>query len=109
MTQQTVDILYEYLDEINFDFKENSKLFSITARTVQEEFKKASESIEVSINPHLLRTVFTERCSQAGIENKYIDAFCGRVSQGVLAKHYTDYSPDALRKQYDKAESYLTL
>lgn len=109
MTQQAVGILYDYFDDIGFDFMENSKLFSVSARTVQEEFKKASETIETSINPHLLRTVFTEKCSQAGIENKYIDAFCGRVSQGVLAKHYTDYSPDALRKQYDKVEQFFTL
>jgi integrase len=109
MSQDAVDILYEYLDDIEFDFMENSKLFSVSARTVQEEFKKASESIEASINPHLLRTVFTEKCSQAGIENKYIDAFCGRISQGVLAKHYTDYSPNALRKQYDKVESFLSI
>ena len=109
MSQEAIDVLYEYLDEVDFDFKDDSKLFPVSARTVQEEFKKASETIEIAINPHLLRTVFTEKCSQTGIENKYIDAFCGRVSQGVLAKHYTDYSPEALRKQYDKVESYFTL
>lgn len=109
MTQQTVDVLYDYLGDIDFDFNDNSKLFLASTRTVQDEFKKASETIAASINPHLLRTVFTEKCSQAGIENKYIDAFCGRVSQGVLAKHYTDYSPEALRRQYDKVEPLLSI
>ena len=34
---------------------------------------------------------------------KIIDALCGRVSKTVLARHYTDYSPDRLKRIYDKA------
>ena len=60
-----------------------------------------------TINPHLFRTVFAEKCTKAGIAAKYIDAFCGRVAQSVLSKHYTDYSPSRLREEYDLVESYL--
>jgi intergrase/recombinase len=61
------------------------------------------------MNPHLLRTVFAEKCATAGIADKHIDAFCGRIPQGVLAKHYTDYSPTKLREVYDKLAPHLTL
>jgi len=63
----------------------------------------------ISITPHLLRTVFTEKCTQARIDEKYIDAFCGRISQNIIRKHYTDYSPQAMRRHYDKVEQLLTL
>ena len=33
----------------------------------------------------------------------YVDAFCGRVPQTVLARHYTDYSPEKLKEIYEKA------
>ncbi len=110
ITKQASEFLESYLDssEINYD-DENSKLFSISARSVQQAFKNVSEQIGVPINPHLLRTVFTEKCSLAKIQDKYINAFCGRVSSSVLAKNYTDYSPNALKRQYEKAEPYLSL
>jgi hypothetical protein len=57
----------------------------------------------------LLRSVLTDRCTKSGIKDKFIDAFCGRTSKGVLAKHYTVYSVESLREQYDKVEGLLTL
>ena len=35
---------------------------------------------------------------------RYIDAFCGRVPISVLARHYSDYSPEVLKEIYDKAD-----
>lgn len=111
-TQQTADYLENYLitdefqaDESNY---EDSRLFTVSDRHVQQAFKDASEILGISVNPHLLRTVFAEKCTQARLADKYIDAFCGRIPQSMLSKHYTDYSPQALRKQYDKVEPYLT-
>ncbi len=104
-TEQTSEFLKSYMDDIN----EDQKIFPISQRSVQQEFKDTSNLLGMSVNPHLLRTVFAEKCTMAGIKDKYINAFCGRVSQGVLAKNYTDYSPNNLRKQYDIAEPYLTL
>jgi len=31
-----------------------------------------------------------------------VDAFCGRVPQSVLARHYTDFSPERLKDIYDQ-------
>jgi site-specific recombinase XerD len=87
----------------------DEKIFSLSTRSVQQAFKNASAKIGIDINPHLLRTVFTEKCAQAGIDQKYTNAFCGRIPEGILAKHYTSYSPTALRQQYDTVEPHLTL
>jgi hypothetical protein len=35
--------------------------------------------------------------------DRYVDAFCGRVPQSVLARHYTDFSPERLKEIYDQA------
>lgn len=34
---------------------------------------------------------------------KFARAFCGRVPKSVLARHYTDYSPEKLKLIYEKA------
>lgn len=108
ITQQAFDHMLEYLDQDQLE-NPDSMIFLLSKRSVQQAFKNASLTIGVDINPHLLRSVFTEKCAQANIAPKYIDAFCGRIQHAVLDKHYTDYSPNALRQQYDKVESYLTL
>lgn len=112
-TKQTHEYLDSYTRSDEFQFEEenedSSRLFTVSARTVQQAFKDISELIDISLNPHLLRTIFAERCREAKIKNEYIDAFCGRTPKGMLEQHYTDYSPEALRKQYDKIEPFLTL
>lgn len=108
ITQEVLDTVSDYLGTLG-DFEDDDNLFSISSRAVQQAFKDASDKLGISINPHLLRTVFTEKCAKAGIDKKYIDAFCGRIPEGILAKHYTVYSPEALREQYDKVEPYLIL
>ncbi len=105
ITEQTAEFLSSYIDDLD----EDQKIFSISQRTVQQEFKNVSDELGLSLNPHLLRTVFAEKCTTAGIKEKHVNAFSGRVSQGILAKNYSDYSPNNLRKQYDVAEPFLTL
>jgi len=39
----------------------------------------------------------------AGVQDRYVDAFCGRLPKTILAKHYTDYSPSRLRRIYNRA------
>lgn len=109
-TKQTSEYLESYMGDIEYaENDDNPKFFSISARSVQQTFKEISKQMGISINPHLLRTIFAEKCREAKIDKEYIDAFCGRVPQGILAQNYTVYSPESLRKQYDKVESYLTL
>ncbi|MCL7390405.1 MAG: hypothetical protein LZ173_10840 [Thaumarchaeota archaeon] len=33
-----------------------------------------------------------------GISDRYVDAFCRRVSESVLARHYTNFSPEKLKE-----------
>lgn len=33
-----------------------------------------------------------------GVSETYADNFCGRVPKSVLARHYTDFSPEKLRE-----------
>lgn len=106
-TKQTASYLEQYIQY--HSLSDDSRLFAMSERSVQNAFKEASEILEIAINPHLLRTVFAEKCTTAGIADKHIDAFCGRIPQGVLAKHYTDYSPSKLREVYDKLEPHFTL
>jgi hypothetical protein len=39
-----------------------------------------------------------------GVQDRFVDAFCGRIPKSVLARHYTDFSPGKLKQIYDKAE-----
>jgi len=110
VTTQTINLLHEYLAERfpnKIDIEAN--LFTISSRSLQNIFKNVSVKTGISINPHLLRTIFSEKCTKANLKDKYINAFCGRVSQGVLAKNYTDYSSESLRREYDKVEQLLIL
>ncbi len=107
ITYQAADYLQSYIEtEIDSD---NPKLFDISYNTVQEAFQKTSFQTGVFIKPHFLRTVFTEKCTQADIEGKYIDAFCGRIPKKVLEANYTVYSPQSLSKQYEKVEDLFIL
>ncbi len=106
VTSQTIQQIANFVKNNNLSF--NSKLFSISERTAQQHFKDTSHLTDITINPHLLRTVFTEKCTIAKIPDKYIDAFCGRISDSMISKHYADYSPTKLKEQYCKVESHLT-
>jgi intergrase/recombinase len=39
---------------------------------------------------------------ELGVQDRYIDAFCGRVSKSVLARHYTDYSSERLALKHKR-------
>src|SRR3972149_5021596 len=107
-TSQTAIYLDSYISRKLTDADDPS-LFDISYNTVQEAFKNTSYQTDIFIKPHLLRTIFSEKCTEAGIEGKYIDAFCGRTPKKVLEANYTIYSPQSLRLQYDKVEELLIL
>ena len=109
VTEQTCEILFEYLDEVNKLEHHDLSVFDVSKRSIQKDFQNASSETGIEINPHLLRTVFTEKCTKAGVIEKYIDTFCGRTPKRIIAKHYSDYSDEAMRKQYDVVEPFLML
>jgi intergrase/recombinase len=55
------------------------------------------------ITPQVLRDWFRVSMGEAGAQDRYVDAFCGRLPAIVLARHYTDYSPTRLKAIYDRA------
>ena len=55
------------------------------------------------ITPKKLREWFCNEMGRVGVPDRYIDAFCGRVPKSVLARHYTDYNPERLKRIYDRA------
>ncbi len=75
----------------------------ITVDGLNHVFKKISKKVGIHIYPHLLRSVFAREMSLRGVPDHYVDAFCGRVPQSVLARHYSDFSPEVLKQIYDKA------
>jgi len=49
------------------------------------------------------REWFYCQMGELGVPDRYIDALCGRAPKSILARHYTDYSPERLKRIYDKA------
>lgn len=70
---------------------------------IRREWGKAAKKTGIKINPHLLRKWFCTELATKGVPSHYIDAFCGRVPQTILARHYTDYSPQKLLQIYKQA------
>jgi len=93
-------ILKEYLDTRTDD---NPKLIPIDGRVIQNEFKKASLRSGIHISAQVLRDWFCQEMGELGVPDRFIDAFCGRTPKSVLARHYSDYSPERLKAIYDKA------
>jgi len=75
----------------------------VQACIVARTFRKAAKKTGIHIYPHLLRSVFAQKMAMSGIPDRYIDAFCGRIPQSILARNYTDYSPEVLKEIYSKA------
>jgi intergrase/recombinase len=56
------------------------------------------------ITPQIMREWFCMELGSLGVQDRFIDAFCGRVPKSILARHYSDYSPERLREIYQKAK-----
>ena len=69
-----------------------------------ELWKSARAKTGLNITPQKLRQWFSSEMLHLGVSETYIDAFCGRVPKTVLARHYTDFSPEKLNKIYRRAK-----
>ncbi|MEM4203957.1 MAG: tyrosine-type recombinase/integrase [Candidatus Methanomethylicaceae archaeon] len=97
--QEAEEALEEYLK-----IRKNSKrLFPHSEASVKRIWWDARKKTGLNITPQVLREWFAQEMSNLGVPERYIDAFCGRVPRTVLAKHYTDYSPQRLKEIYDRA------
>jgi len=81
---------------------DNSPLFSSKSQ-IERAFRKASEASGIKITPQVLRDWFACEMGRLEVPDRYVDAFAGRVPRSVLARHYTDFSPERLKEIYDKA------
>jgi len=84
-------ILGEYLDSRKDN---NPKLFSISRDTFLKIWRKGHRKTGIYITPKVLRDWFCSEMGRLGVPDRYVDAFCGRVPKSVLARHYSDYSPE---------------
>jgi integrase len=81
----------------------HSRLFPISKRHVLRIFKRAFEATGIKITPQMLRDWLCCEMGELGVQDRYVDASCGSVPRSILARHYTDYSPEKLKRIYDKA------
>ena len=96
--QETAGILKEILPEDS-----EARVFPVSGNYLRKKDKKIQGKTGVHITPQMLREWFCCEMGRLGVQDRYIDAFCGRVPKSVLASHYTDYSPEHLKEIYDKA------
>ncbi len=97
--RETEEVLKSYLSTTRRD----GKIFEIQRDQVSRIFRHASRKCKVKITPQILRSIFCQQMIQQGTPAHYVDAYCGRVPQSILAKHYSDFSPEVLKEIYDKA------
>jgi integrase len=87
------------------NFKESiDRLFKVSDRQYKKIWKNAARQSGVHITAQKLREWFCCEMGTLGVSDRYIDAFCGRVPKSVLARNYTDYSPERLRRIYEEAD-----
>jgi integrase/recombinase XerD len=99
--EEAANVLKQYLEQRKDD---NPKLFPMANSRSHKLWKNAREKTGLNITPQRLREWFCVEMTNLGVSDRYIDAFCGRVPKTVLAKHYSDYSPEKLKRIYDKAD-----
>ncbi|MEM4188755.1 MAG: integrase [Candidatus Hadarchaeum sp.] len=101
-----VDVLLrEYLDRHKDEIIENGgRIFRFSWSSLRRMRELVERKTGGRITPRVLRKWFCNEMLSKGIQEVYVDAFCGRVPKSILARHYTDFSPERLKEIYDKAE-----
>jgi integrase len=82
---------------------DSPKLFRISPQNFIDIWKYASQESGVKVTPQVLREWFCDEMGRLNVPDRYVDAFCGRVPNSVLAKRYSDFAPEKLKEIYDKA------
>lgn len=81
----------------------DERIFTLYKDTLTRKLKRASSPAGFKITPQVLRDWFCNELGRLGVQDRYVDAFCGRIPRRVLGRHYTDYSPERLKEIYDRA------
>jgi len=102
LNEEAAQTVGKYLASLRESNPEND-LFKKFETRLKRAFKKAYQKTGIHITAQLLREWFACEMGKLGVPDRYVDAFCGRVPRSVLARHYTDFSPERLKEVYDKA------
>jgi integrase len=97
--QEAKEALEEYLAT---RIDDDPRLFRLSLRQTHF-FEIARAETGLQITPQVLRAFFACELGRLGVSDRYVDAFCGRIPHSVLARHYTDFSPERLKEIYDRA------
>ena len=97
--EEAKEALEEYLAT---RIDDDPRLFRLSLRQTHF-FAVARVKTDLQITPQVLREFFACELGQLGVSDRYVDAFCGRIPHSVLARHYTDFSPERLKEIYDQA------
>jgi len=101
LNEETAQAVRRYIATLK-ESNPKTSLFSRFDTRLKRAFKRAYEKTGVHITPQILREWFACELGSLGVPDRYVDAFCGRAPKSVLARHYTDYSPEKLKEIYDK-------
>ncbi|MEO0242806.1 MAG: tyrosine-type recombinase/integrase [candidate division WOR-3 bacterium] len=96
------EALKNYLGSIQRLDKER-RVFPVTETYFRDRCDAFKKETGIKLTPQILREWFACEMGRLGVPDRYVDAFCGRVPKSVLARHYTDFSPEKLKEIYDKA------
>jgi integrase/recombinase XerD len=97
--EETSEVLQQYLESRKDN---NPRLFPMSNRESHSLWNEAKTKTGLTITPQRLREWFCCEMVSRGVSDSYVDSFCGRIPS-ILAKHYLDYSPERMKKIYDKA------
>jgi integrase len=65
-------------------------------------WSEAKQKTGLDITPQRLGEFFCMEMANLNVSDRFIDASCGRTPKTVLARNYTDYSPEKLKQIYGK-------
>jgi site-specific recombinase XerD len=97
---ECLEVIKQYLSERTDN---NTKLFPMSRLDEENLWQTAIIKTGIRITPQMLREFFCSELGSNGVQDRYVDAFCGRLPKSVLAKHYSDFSGDKLKDIYEKA------
>ena len=105
MKKSRITFYNEETENLMESFEDNP--FETSRNTVAHVFKETSKKTGINLSAQTLRSVFAQSMSIRQIPDRYIGAFCVRVPANVLGKHYSDYSPEVLKKIDETADIML--
>ena len=98
--EEAEQVLNQYLAETGIT---SGSLLRTTESGIRKAFKRAQLKTGIVVKPQILREWFCNELGKLGVPDRFVDALCGRLPRSVLARRYSDYSPDSLKAIYDKA------